>query len=404
MVDSNDRAGVLDDIRTPLSRRSILLNPVVAEVAARLGVRLLARPLRIGRTAIAARYGHVREILSRDLDFRIAPVNEERINAVNDPFVLGMDRSERLSLERYLLYKALAAVDFLALLAEAERDAQARLDAAEDRIDAIEEYARAVAGNTARRLFGVAGPDAQMLVEVVRAIFAHTFLNLNNDRAVEARALKAAPLMRSWLETEIRRRRAAQETGPDFMGALMRAADSDGRLDDDGVRRILGGMLVGSIDTTATTVANILTTFGRDPALAASARKDAGRSDALMGWCREALRRTPHNPVLVRETVAQVDLDGVALPAGTRVFAWTQAAMQDAAGFPEPRLMRPDREPRTYLHFGGALHACAGRKLNDLQIPMLISLLLRRGIEETGRVQWAGPFPAHLPLRLRRTP
>ncbi|MFO1119851.1 MAG: cytochrome P450 [Rhodospirillales bacterium] len=122
-----------------------------------------------------------------------------------------------------------------------------------------------------------------------------------------------------------------------------------------------------------------------------------------MGWCREALRRTPHNPVLVRETVAPVDLDGVLLPAGTRVFAWTQAAMQDAAGFPEPRRMRPDREPRSYLHFGGALHACAGRRLNDLQIPMLVALLLRRGIEETGRVGWAGPFPAHLPLRLRRT-
>lgn len=104
MVDSSESARILDDIRTPPSRRSILLNPAVADVAARLGVRLLARPLRIGRTAIAARYGHVREILSRDLDFRIAPVNEERINAVNDPFVLGMDRSERLSIERYFLY------------------------------------------------------------------------------------------------------------------------------------------------------------------------------------------------------------------------------------------------------------------------------------------------------------
>lgn len=402
MIESDGGAGVLADIRTPPGRRSILLNPTFADVAARLGVRLLTRPLRIGRTAIAARYDHVREILSRDLDFRIGPVNAARINAVNDPFVLGMDRSERLTVERQLLYKALASIDFRAVLADAERDARARIDAAEDRIDAVEEYARAVAGTTARRLFGVVGPDADTLVEVARAIFAHTFLNLGNDQVVEARALRAAPLMRSWLEAEIRRRRAAQETGADFMGALMRTADSDGRIDDDGVRRMLGGMLVGSIDTTATAVANILATFGRDPALAARATRDAGRTDVLMGWCREALRRTPHNPVLVRETVASVDLDGVTLPAGTRVFAWTQAAMQDSAAFPEPRVMRPDREPRSYLHFGGALHACAGRRLNDLQIPMLVSLLLQRGIEEIGRVQWAGPFPAHLPVRLRR--
>lgn len=387
-------------IRTPARSGWTLLTPAVADFAARLGVRLLSRPLRIGRTAIAARYEHVREILDRDLDFRIAPVNAARIDAVNDPFILGMDRSERLTVEHRALYTALSSIDFRALVEGAREDADARLAQAGEEIDAVEDYARAVAGRTARRLLGLVAPDDASLVEVARAIFSHTFLNLDNDEAVAARALNAAPLMRSWLETEIARRRQAGEPGTDLMGALMRRP----QLDDDAVRRLLGGMLVGSIDTTATAVANIVVTFGRDRAFAALARRDVDDPGRLMGWCREALRRTPHNPVLVRETIADVELGGVSLAAGTRVFAWTQAAMQDATAFPEPRRMRPDREPGAYLHFGGALHACAGRRLNELQIPMLVAGLLRRGLERVGKVQWAGPFPAHLRVRLGRRP
>ena len=397
-MDDDGGADGLERIRTPARSGWTLLTPAVADLAARLGVRLLCRPLRIGQIAVAARYEHVREILDRDLDFRIAPVNAARIDAVNDPFILGMDRSEQLTVEHHALYKALSSIDLAALVAGAKKDADERLAQAGEQIDAVEEYARAVAGGTARRLFGIVGPDDASLVEVARAIFAHTFLNLGSDEAVTARALNAAPLMRSWLETEIARRRRAGETGADLMGALMRMPELDGKA----VRRLLGGMLVGSIDTTATAVANILVTLGRDRDLAVMARRDIDEPARLMGWCREALRRMPHNPVLVRQTVADVQLGGVSLPAKKRVFAWTQAAMQDAAAFPEPRLMRPDRDPRAYLHFGGALHACAGRTLNDLQIPMLVSGLLRCGLEHVGKVQWAGPFPAHLPVRLGR--
>jgi cytochrome P450 len=77
--------------------------------------------------------------------------------------------------------------------------------------------------------------------------------------------------------------------------------------------------------------------------------------------------------------------------------------MQDPAAFPAPGQMIPDRPAEGYLHFGGGLHPCAGRVLNDLQIPMLVSKLLIRGVARVGRVSWAGPFPDRLPLKLRRS-
>ena len=389
----------LADIETPSGGGGLLLGPTLPGLAARIGARALNKPLRLGDRVIVARHRDVAEVLRRDLDFRIAPVNAARIDAVNDPFILGMDRSDQLTIERRALYKALSAIDLPTLVDRAAKDADALIGAAgAGPIDAVGGYARLVAGRTAQRLFGVTGPDEATYLEVARAIFAHTFLNLSGDKMIEARALKAAVLMRAWLEIEIAQRRAAGVTGDDLMGGLMRQPE----LNDDGVRRILGGMLVGAVDTTATAVAKILVMLNRDRRLSRAVRRDAGDPALTLGWCREALRRWPHNPLVLRQAAADTTLAGVAVPAGSLVFAWTQAAMFDDEAFPDPGQMQPDRPAAGYLHFGGGLHPCAGRAINDLQIPMLIAKLAARGVSKVGPVGWAGPFPAHLPAELER--
>jgi hypothetical protein len=82
---------------------SLLSNQWLQETAARVGARLAAlwgSPLRFKRMVFVARHAQVMEVLLRDLDFVIAPVNADRIDEVNGPFVLGMDRSARLEAER----------------------------------------------------------------------------------------------------------------------------------------------------------------------------------------------------------------------------------------------------------------------------------------------------------------
>lgn len=393
------------DIATPagggvLAR--LTSGPAVPALAAHIGAWIAARlgkPLRVGSYVIATRYADVREVLSRDLDFRIAPINEARIDAVNGPFVLGMDRGAQDADERHALYAALRKVD-LTVMREAVRDeATTRAAHSIDGLDVVATYARPIAAHTATRLFGISDPDETLFMDVARAIFAHTFLNIGGDKAVEDRALKAATYMRRWFTDEIARRRASGQFGFDMMGHLM----TDGLLDDDGIRRTLGGMFVGSIDTTATAVAKIIAVIGKDRALAARIAADVDDDRALAGWCGEALRRWPHNPVLLRRAVADTALAGTDIKAGDTVVAWTQAAMLDAGMFPEPGLLRPDRQSDRYLHFGGGLHPCAGRAVNAFQIPLLVGALVRRGIAKVDAVQWAGPFPAHLPLTFRRT-
>jgi cytochrome P450 len=384
-------------------RARILRSQTAQALAARLAAGTLAKPLRLGTKVFAARHAHVRELLCRDLDFVIAPVNDAKIREVNDgAFILGMDRSERLERERRALYAALEAVDLAALREALRGDIASVLGAvrAGGEIDVIGAYARPLAARTAQRLFGIAGPNERMFMEAVRSVFAHTFLNQADDPAVRDRAVRAGAYMAAWFADEIARRRASNHLGDDFMGHLLR----QGVLDDDGVRRIVGGMLVGSIDTTATCVGKVVKVAARDPDLLHAMSRDAHDLHRMDGWVNEALRRWPHNPIVLRKAAADCTLGGRAIRAGDSVIAMTQAAMHDPSVFPKPGHMDPERDRAAYLHMGWGLHPCSGRPVNRFQIPMLVGALLARGVDRVSKVGWVGPFPDCMVARLREGP
>jgi cytochrome P450 len=399
------------DIATPLTRpgglAKLLNNPNVLALAARafaIFSRWWQRALRIGDKVIVGRHCDAVDVLSRDLEFRIGPINAAKIDAVNGPFILGMDRCATLIGERAALYGALSKVDLAQLRGQIADETTRRISASGDQIDVAASYARPIASATAQAIFGITGSDETAFMDVARAIFAHVFLNLGNDKAIEARAITAAPYLRAWLTNEIKARRASGELGKDFMGALL--ADPEIPNDDAGndlIRRTLGGMLVGSIDTTATSVAKIITIISQDKALAAGIAADVDNFPRLHGWCWEALRRWPHNPIVLRSAAIETDIAGVDVHVNDQVFVYTQAAMLDTAVFPDPQVLNPARPTKPYLHFGGGLHPCAGRDINAFQIPLLVGALVRRGIKSVGAIGWAGPFPDRLVVTFNRT-
>lgn len=114
-------------------------------------------------------------------------------------------------------------------------------------------------------------------------------------------------------------------------------------------------MLVGSIDTTATCVAKIVAVIGGDRTLAAGIAADVDNPARLRGWCWEALRRWPHNPIVLRRAAVDTEIAGVAVRADDQIYIYTQAAMLDPSVFPDPQVANPTRPLRPYLHFGGGL-------------------------------------------------
>jgi cytochrome P450 len=394
---------VTSSIATPLGKPSGLAGLLTLQRlpywAARIGIliaQLFGRPFRIGSRVFAVSHADVLEGLSRDLDFRLQPINAPKFDQIGYHFILGMDRSDELIGERRVLYTALAKVDSAALQAGAARDIEDRLGTARNgTVDVIEGYARPIAAATASRLFGIHPTDRAAFMDAARAIFGNSFLNAANDKAMTERALVAASLLSDWFNAEIARRRNAEDFGTDMMGALLA-----GGACDDLVRRTLGGMLVGAIDTTASCVAKVITVLMGERALLARASADRDHPGRMWGWCNEALRRWPHGPVVLRQVENDTSLAGTKVKAGDSLFLWTQAAMLDSQAFPVPHDLRPDRTGASYLHFGGGLHPCAGRAVNAWQIPMLVAGLLERRPTRLDRMTWAGSFPARLPIHL----
>ncbi len=386
----------------PLS--SLILGSGIQRFAARAAAAF-GHVVRIKRFALAIRWSDVESVLSRDLDFRIAPINGRRIDEVNGPFVLGLDRGAQMVTERPQLYAAVAAIDLDNVRALVSREADRLLDdavAAHGRLDVVNGYARLVAARTARQIFGLAGPTEMDLMRVIRAVFHHTFLNLGGDESVRERALAAAHELKQWFMDEIARRNTQAIKIDDVIGRLLalRASDPDA-LDDDGVRRNVAGLLVGSIETTATAVGKIVKMACADRALLGRVKRDLDDPARMIGWCNELLRFWTHNPILLRRAETDVSLGGVAIPAGSTVVAFTQAAMFDPSRFPHPGRLDPGRPAPLYRHFGGGLHPCAGRAVNDVQIPELVRRVLKREVVHANRPRYDGPFIDELVVSFR---
>ena len=202
--------------------------------------------------------------------------------------------------------------------------------------------------------------------------------------------------MEAWFKDEIERRRTSGNLGIDMMGAL-----DDGQ---DGRRR----RRAPHIGRHAGRQHRHHREFGRQdhrddrPRTATLAKRIAADVDdeaRLAGWCREALRRWPHNPIVSAPGGGATSLADMEIKQGDRIFAWTQAAMLDAEVFPDPQLpasRSPARRLPAFRRRTSSLRRPGRQCLPD---PGAGRRLVRRGIKSVGTMQWAGPFPAHLPLR-----
>ncbi len=379
-----------------------IFTPALQLALSRLVLRFGPRSIRFGDLVFVYHWQDVRDVLHRDEDFLIAPVNAERIVAVSGPFILGMDRSPDLFRQRTCIYNAMRDADFRLIedtLAAGIADCLKQARQHGGKLDVVNGYARRIAGRTASAYFGVAGPDEASTQRVIRAIFYESFLNVANDPEVRTAGIAAGHELATWTSLEIERRRQSGNLGHDVLGRLMHHAPASG-FDDGAVRWMFSGLIVGAVDTTATVTANIIKEVIDDPHLLASIRRDLNDSTALRGWCWDTLRRRPHNPAIVRSAGPSAKLAGRDVKPGSRVTALTLAAMQDPAAFPNPKVMRPDRPDQYYMHFGHGLHECAGRQINARQIPALVGALVASGVSGSADIRFEGPFPNELMVQL----
>lgn len=371
--------------------------------------------LSVGKLVVVTRHEDVCEVLARDEDFTVAEGNAATMDRVNGPFILGMDRSPQYLRERSILQRCIHEGDAERIRTFVATTAAELVEAsrASGRLDVVQDLARPAAVRLLGSYFGVAGPDEPTMMHWMRTMFHETFLNVGGDPEVRRAGEASAAAFHGYADDLIASRRSQVERGEptpdDFLTRLVRLqGDPETRLSDEGVRRNVGGVVVGAVETTSKATAHAIDQLLRhgDALRRAQTAASASDVDEVGRYAFEALRFNPINPVLSRHVArATVLAAGTrrehCIPPGRTVYAGVLPAMFDPSVFDRPGEFRADRPAAAYLHFGHGLHTCFGRYVNLIQVPELVAAVLRlenlrRAPGAKGTIVYDGPFPDRL--------
>jgi cytochrome P450 len=191
-----------------------------------------------------------------------------------------------------------------------------------------------------------------------------------------------------------------------MLEAILAAQGADGEGFSD--REVLGNaltMLLAGEDTTANTISWVMHFLAAYPDVQAKAQAEADRvlgsaerpadypsTEALSyidAVAHEAMRHRPVAPFLAFQPNQDVELGGVAVPAGTILYLLTGKVAHDDANFSDAQAFRPERwleesgrsrpghDTQAFMPFGAGARFCPGRHLAMLEIRMVIAMLCR---------------------------
>jgi cytochrome P450 len=389
-------------------------SPLVLRSLSRV-MREVAPVAKLGNAVFVFKHGDVLETLASDGDFGVSANYAQKMNRTSGAFFLGMEDGERYEKEQSFSRHGFRDGDTArvrALVADTARNLiEARRD--QGRMDFVRDFAKQIPLILLRDYFGVPGPSAVALERWMSSLFWELFLNFANDDGVTKSALESAAEMRPYLQTRLAEIRA--KGGEDtFLGRLVAAQQNPAYgMDDLGVVRNIGGIIIGAMSTQAKAMTLALQELLERPNQLAEAQAAArdGDDELVSGYVFEALRFNPHNPLIVRHamrptTVAPNTPHACRVATGTQVFAMTISASFDDKGFKRPLAFDPRRPYGSYLHFGYGLHRCFGAQLVKVVLTAAMMEVLKLERLASARppawgVSYNGPFPSSFPIRFQ---
>jgi cytochrome P450 len=196
-------------------------------------------------------------------------------------------------------------------------------------------------------------------------------------------------------------RRAGRSSGEtDLLSRLLAAQELEGRLGDEEVRGQVLTFLLAGHETTSTALTFALHLLGRHPEVQDGLRDEVrtvvgdGRPTAAAtaslplttAVLKETMRLYPSAPFLGRLTVADDEVLGHPVAAGTTVVVppWTVHRHPDVWPDPlcfDPSRFTPEAEHRrhryAWMPFGGGPRACIGQHFSMVEAVLALALVLR---------------------------
>jgi cytochrome P450 len=168
----------------------------------------------------------------------------------------------------------------------------------------------------------------------------------------------------------------ARQPGDDLISGLLTATGPHGPMSREDVLSTSALLLVAGHETTVNLITNGMLTLLRHPDVLDRLRREPDMITALV---EELLRYEP--PVQMRTnrvTVADIDVAGVTIPAGSPLALVLAAGNRDPKRFPDPDRFDPDRTDNEHLAFNSGIHYCFGAPLARVEAQVALPALARR--------------------------
>jgi cytochrome P450 len=256
----------------------------------------------------------------------------------------------------------------------------------------LEVILRAVFGVEAERMAALRGAIDNLLAPMQpwrMVLFALRRPSVERPPGAIGRALDRLDAV---IYDELAKRRAQEDLSQrtDILSLLMQARDEDGEPMTDGeLRDELVTLLLAGHETTATSVAWAIERLVRHPDKLArlvaeiDAGDDGGAESYMTAVVNETLRVRPVVPIVARMLTQELQVDGYALPAGTRVTPSIYLTNRNPRVYEHPAEFRPERfaqsGPDTFawIPFGGGIRRCIGASFAQLEMRLMLATMLR---------------------------
>ncbi|MFI9246315.1 cytochrome P450 [Streptomyces sp. NPDC053086] len=188
----------------------------------------------------------------------------------------------------------------------------------------------------------------------------------------------------------------AREPRDDLLSDLVNSQGPDGSM---GMMEVLSTsvlLLIAGHETTVNLITNGMLTLLRHPEILGRLRQDPGLSVNIV---EELLRYEPPVQLVPQRTcITDIEVRGVTIPKGSRIWLVLAAGNRDPERFKDPERFDPDRGDIQHLGFGSGIHSCFGAPLARLEAQLALSELARR-LENPRLVEDPPPYRPNAVLR-----
>ncbi|MEV6025873.1 cytochrome P450 [Streptomyces sp. NPDC052036] len=262
-------------------------------------------------------------------------------------------------------------------------------------IDVVDQFAYPFPVTVICRLLGVPREDEPRFRAWVDPIVASLDPDTGRDDAERGRAAQEARMELGMYLAQLVEQRSKEPTG-DMLSELVTSHGPGGTMTTMEVLSTAVLLLIAGHETTVNLITNGMLTLLRHPEYLERLREDPKLAVNIV---EELLRYEPPVQLVPQRTcIADIEIRGITIPKGSRIWLVLAAGNRDPERFRDPDRFDPDRGDIQHLGFGSGIHSCFGAPLARLEAQIALAELARR-LDNPRLVEDPPPYRQNAVLR-----